>query len=98
MNLNPALQESPIAVANGVVYLGFINKPKMQALDAMTGKVLWDHDMPSDFRGGASIANGALYFSNGESEAAAAAALKKMAAGGKMPYEYSVFCFTVDGK
>jgi hypothetical protein len=54
--------------------------------------------MPSDFRGGASIANGALYFSNGESEASAQVALKKMAAGQKMPYEYSVYCFTVDGK
>ena len=98
MNLNPSLQESPIAIANGVVYLGYIIKPKMQALDAITGKVLWEHDMPSDFRGGASIANGALYFSNGESEASAQVALKKMAAGQKMPYEYSVYCFTVDGK
>ena len=91
MTPNPYLSESPLAVANGVIYQGFNVGKKMEALDAMTGRRIWEHALPSDFRGGASIANGALYFSNGESQGTIEGAEKR-------PYTYSVYCFTIDGK
>ncbi len=86
---NPNAQTSPLAVANGVLYQGFISKPKVEALDAKTGRRLWEHPLPSDFRGGVSIANGALFTSNGESHAWE---------GEKVDHKFSVFCFTIDGK
>lgn len=91
MTPNPYLSESPLAVANGVIYQGFNVGKKMEALDAMTGRRIWEHALPSDFRGGASIANGALYMSNGESQGTIEGAEKR-------PYPYSVYCFTIDGK
>lgn len=87
---NPHLQSSPIAVANGVLYQGFDVSPgKVEALDAKTGRRLWEHSLPSGFYGGVAIANGAVYCGNGES-----ASWK----GEKRNHEYSIFCFTIDGR
>ena len=86
---NPNVQTSPLAVANGVLYQGFLISNKVEALDAKTGRRLWEHALPSDFRGGVSIANGALYTSNGEAHDWE---------GEKVPHKFSVFCFTIDGQ
>ena len=86
--LNSGSHSSPIAVANRVLYQGFLSG-KIEALDADNGRTLWEHTLPSAYRGGMAVANGALYSSNGE-------------AGGSrkppVPYKYSMYCFTVDGK
>lgn len=83
--------EAPLAAANGVLYQGYTVGRKVEALDVMTGRRLWEHALPSDFRGGVSIANGALYTSNGES-----AVEQRLNQNRK--YNYSVYCFTIDGK
>ena len=86
---NPSSQTAPIAVANGVLYQGFEPGAKVEALDALTGRRLWEYSLPSPYRGGVAIANGALYTTNGEASSWR---------GEPVPYKYSVFCFTVDGK
>lgn len=86
---NEGLQASPIAVANGVMYQGLVNPAKLQALDAETGQQLWEYDMRSPVRGGMTIANGAVYASNGEGGGWQ---------GQKTPYPHSIHCFTPDGK
>ena len=84
---NPGIQSSPIAVANGVLYQGMTNPAKIEALDTNTGRRLWDYTLPSQFKGGVSIANGAMYCSNGAS----------LGWNGE-PGPFSVHCFTIDGK
>jgi len=86
---NPGQQSSPIGVANGVLYQGLLNPAKIEALDTSTGARLWEFDLPSQFRGGVAIANGAVYTSNGE---------PLSWNGERHPYEHAVYCFTVDGK
>ena len=86
---NPSSQTAPIAVANGVLYQGFEPGAKVEALDALTGRRLWEYSLPSPYRGGVAIANGAVYTTNGEASSWR---------GEPVPYKYSVFCFTVDGK
>ncbi|MBI4443402.1 MAG: PQQ-binding-like beta-propeller repeat protein [Acidobacteria bacterium] len=87
---NLGRNSSPLAVANGVLYQGIQSPAKMEALDAKNGRRLWEYLMPSPYRGGASIANGAVYTSNGEP-------LRGQLTRGTEPV-YSVYCFTVDGK
>jgi len=53
-----------IAVANGLLYQGF-NDGRVEILDADTGRVLWEHTLPSSRRAGFTIANGTLYCSSG---------------------------------
>ena len=86
---NLGRNSSPIAVANGVLYQGIQDPAKIEALDAKSGRRLWEFLLPSPFRGGASIANGAMYTSNGEQ-------LRGLFTRGSDP-TYSVYCFTVDG-
>src|SRR6185503_20264432 len=88
MVTNPLTNSSPVAVANGVFYQGFLNG-KIEALDAKTGRTLWDFALPSAFRGGFSVANGAVYASNGEGGAWDPS---------KRTKQYSLYCFTPDGK
>ena len=88
MVTNNAVNSSPIAVANGVMYQGFLNG-KIEALDARNGKTLWDFSLPSAFRGGFAIANGAVYAGNGEEGGFKPGDLSK---------KYSLYCFTPDGK
>jgi outer membrane protein assembly factor BamB len=85
---NPGASSSPIALANQVLYQGFMNE-KIEALDAKSGKKLWEFTLPSAFRGGFAVANGALYASNGEGGGWEAE---------PVPYKYSVYCFTPDGQ
>ena len=91
-----------IALANGLLYQGF-NNGRMEALDADTGRVLWEYTLPTSRRGGFAIASGALYCSNGIPGG------QQLGGGpGWNPPElveksrkagvYSVYCFTVDGK
>jgi len=86
---NPAPQTAPICVANRVLYQGYDVGPKIEALDAMTGRRLWEYPLPSPFRGGPAVANGALYFSNG---------VTLDWKGDQTPQKYSLYCFTIDGK
>jgi glucose dehydrogenase len=86
---NPNSQTAPIGVANYVLYQGYDVNGKLEALDTRTGRRLWEHPLPSAYRGGVAIANGALYTSNGEPQSWR---------GGESPYKYSVYCFTIDGK
>jgi outer membrane protein assembly factor BamB len=86
---NLGRNSSPLAVANGVLYQGIQKPAKIEALNAKTGERLWEAPMPSPYRGGASIANGAVYTSNGE-------LLSGLLTRGSYPY--SVYCFTIDGK
>ena len=88
MVTNPVVNSSPVAVANGLFYQGFLNG-KLEALDARNGRTLWDYSLPSAFRGGFAVANGAVYASNGEGGS--------WNPGSKGP-QYSLYCFTVDGK
>ena len=96
------ISQGGIAVANQVLYQGF-NNGLVEALDADTGRVLWEHTLPTARRGGFTVSNGALYCSNGlpgsQFEGGAPgyttpdAMARARRAGG-----YSVYCFTVDGK
>ncbi len=85
---NPAMNSAPISVANGVLYQGLLDGT-FEALDAETGRRLWEYKMPSAYRGGAAIANGAVFTSNGEPSAWS---------GERLPYQHSVYCFTVGGE
>jgi len=84
---NSGQNAAPLAVANGVVYQGLTNG-KFEALDANSGRRLWEYQLPSAFRGGTAIANGAVYASNGEPTSWA---------GEDLPYHHSMYCFTLDG-
>ena len=86
---NPGPQSAPIAVANGVLYQGYLEPAKIEALDAATGRKLWEFPLPSEFRGGFAVANGKLYASNGEPTS-----WKE----GQLPYKHSLYCFTIDGQ
>ena len=80
---NPATNSAPVAVANGVFYQGLVDGT-LSALDADSGDPLWEYKLPSGQRG-ISIANGALYTSNG-------GAIRS-----GQQSRYSMYCFTVDG-
>jgi glucose dehydrogenase len=86
---NSALNEGPVAVANGVFYQG-LRDGTLEALDTDTGAKLWEFKLPSAHRGGISIANGVLYTSNGEPSQSPDEEAK-----GK---EYSIFAFSIDGQ
>lgn len=85
---NSAQNSAPIAVANGVLYQGLVDG-KFEALDAHTGRRLWAFNMPSSFRGGAAIANGAVFAGNGEASSWE---------GQPLSYAHSMYCFTLDGR
>ena len=99
---SPGAVGPAIAVANRVMYQGF-NNGRMEALDADTGKVLWEHTLPTARRGGFAISNGALYCSNG-----LPGGLRGGGGPGINPPDlaerhrnagaYSVYCFTVNGR
>lgn len=62
---------SPAAVANGVMYVcsvgggGFPNLGQMYAINAATGEVLWTFNSGASCGGGASIANGRVFWGHG---------------------------------
>jgi outer membrane protein assembly factor BamB len=72
-----------------VLYQGLLEPAKLQALDASSGRKLWEFPLPSEFRGGFAIANGAVYAGNGEPTSWGDLSL---------PYKHSMYCFTIDGK
>lgn len=93
---------SGIGGANGVLYQGFTDG-RLEALDADTGRVLWQYTLPTAKRGGFAIANGAMYCCNavatGQVEGGASAYVsQERVARDRRAGAYSVWCFTVDGK
>jgi polyvinyl alcohol dehydrogenase (cytochrome) len=76
---NGAIDLGPVAVANGVVYVGSTGdvdeagatpgnpstSPTMLALDAATGKVLWSFKSGSSVISGATIVDGSVYWGTG---------------------------------
>ena len=62
---------SPVAVANGVVYVpstaGQASDKNMIALNAATGQTLWSFASETTTIGGAAIVNGAVYWGTGYS-------------------------------
>jgi len=85
---NPDRSSSPIAVANEVLYEGFLNG-KMRALHARDGRTLWEYTLPSTFKGGVAVANGAVYTGNGGT---------LQWKPDQSSTRYALYCFTVDGK
>ena len=85
---NSGLNSAPLAIANGVLYQGLVNG-KVEALDAQNGRRLWEFQLPSAYRGGVAVANGAVYTSNGELTSWD---------GEPLPYQHSLYCFTLDGQ
>jgi polyvinyl alcohol dehydrogenase (cytochrome) len=53
-----------VSVANGVLYAPSMSG-KMFALDAANGKILWSYQAQGSVIGGASIANGTVYWGDG---------------------------------
>lgn len=60
-----------MTVANGVVYAGSLasgqNSNNMYALDAKTGKILWDFNSGGSVVAGAAVVNGTVYWGSGYS-------------------------------
>ena len=100
-NLEGVIQGG-IAVANHVVYQGF-NDGRVEALDADTGAVLWEHTLPTARYGGFAVANGAMYCSNGVAGAVIEGGgpnwnPPEMIERHRNAKAYSMYCFTVDGE
>ena len=87
---NNALVWGPVAAANGVFYQG-LDDGSLEALDAEDGRTLWRYQLPTIYRGGTAIANGALYTSNG-------APMTGWTPEEVRSHDYFVFAFTVDGE
>jgi glucose dehydrogenase len=91
-----------IAVANGLLYQGF-NDGRVEVLDADSGRVLWNHQLPSSRRAGFTVADGVLYCSSGNPGAVLDGGrpgmnqpdLLERLAGTK---QYSLFAFSPDGE
>lgn len=73
---NGAIDTGAMSVANGVVYAGSMGnpngvlgqaatKPTFFALDASTGKILWNYVSGGSVAAGAAIANGVVYWGSG---------------------------------
>ena len=58
------ISQGGIAVANGLLYQGF-NDGRVEILNTDTGKLLWEHTLPTSRRAGFTIANGTLFCSSG---------------------------------
>ncbi|MBI4445321.1 MAG: PQQ-binding-like beta-propeller repeat protein [Acidobacteria bacterium] len=80
-----------VAVANGVFYQGMVDGT-LQALDAETGKLLWEHRLPSACRGGIAVANGMIFAPHGEPMTAITRS------GGPLAGGYRVYAFSIDGQ
>ena len=96
------ISQGGIALANGLLYQGF-NNGRVEALDADTGRVLWEHTLPTSRRAGFSIADGTLYASSGIPGAVLDGGrpgmnppemVERFTKAGK----YSLFAFSVDGQ
>ncbi len=88
-SLNPALIGGPVAVANGVFYQG-LDDGTMEALDTDEGRTLWRHRLPSPYRGGIAISDGALFTSNGMP-------MMGWTEEDVRSHQYFLYCFTIDG-
>jgi polyvinyl alcohol dehydrogenase (cytochrome) len=74
---NSAVDLGPLTIANGVLYVpsmgaGYLNltggsttAPTMLALDASTGKMLWEFTAGASVIGGASVVDGVVYWGSG---------------------------------
>ncbi len=64
--LNGASVNGPLAVVNGVVFVGSMDaKGTMYALDGATGEVLWSFESGATVYGGATIVDGVVYWGAG---------------------------------
>ena len=88
-SLNPALIGGPVAVANGVFYQG-LDDGTLEALDTDEGRTLWRHRLPSPYRGGIAISDGALYTSNGMP-------MMGWTEEDVRSHQNFLYCFTIDG-
>ena len=61
----------------------------LEALDAESGRVLWNYKLPTAHRGGIAIANGTLYAGSGEPSGAT----EEIARAGR----YFMYAFSIDG-
>lgn len=87
---NQSMIVAAVAVANGVFYQGRTDG-MVQALDAETGKLLWEYKLPSACRGGISVANGWVYAAHGEIYSVSKS-------GGPLGKAYSVYAFRAEGE
>jgi outer membrane protein assembly factor BamB len=83
---NTAVIRGPVAIANGVFYQAFVDGA-LQAINSEDGRTLWEYQLPTAHRGGITIANGALYTSNG--------ALLGTSEEEENEHTYSVYAFTL---
>lgn len=83
---NTGSHSGPLSIANGIVFQGSSNPHKIEALSAKTGHRLWSYLLPSLYRGGITVANGAVYTTNGDG-------LGWKPGGGP----FSIHCLTLDG-
>ena len=62
----------------------------VEALDAETGRVLWQYKLPTAHRGGMAIANGTLYVGSGEPSGTTG---EVVSVG-----NYYMYAFSIDGR
>jgi outer membrane protein assembly factor BamB len=83
------MNRSPACVANGVFYQTLVDGT-LEAFDAETGKTLWSSRLASSSHTGVVIANGELYTTNGEPNAAPVSVDPNG--------NYSVYAYSIDGQ
>lgn len=85
---NTSMVSAGICVANGVMFQGQGNGT-LQALDAESGRLLWEDKVPSMCRG-VVVANGTLYAAHGESY------VQSREGGARGPAGYAIHAFGID--
>ncbi len=86
---NPSTAAGGVCIANGVMFYGQ-GDGAVRAVDAASGKALWQGQLPSQCRGLA-VAGGVLYAAHGEPY------VQSRAGGAKGPNGYAVHAFSLDG-
>ncbi len=64
---NSSIAYGPVTVANGVVFVTAYGVPygTLLALEATSGKILWQYNASSSLAGGVSVVNGCVYMGEG---------------------------------
>ncbi len=68
---NNSIAYGPVTVANGVVFVIAYGRPygTLMALEAISGKILWQYKANSTLAGGVSVVKGCVYMGEGPTEA-----------------------------